>query len=895
VDAFECKNELIKIYEEMKRLAGTTSTGRKILNRKAMNELLNEGLAWHTKEEILQYLEKAKGGLEAFMHFVKEEPAKAERLLQLSKVCSSLLDKVGKDMLNVDSGSRFFYNPQTDDFELELSSLGPLKFLDKRISELEFKQQVWCYLDIEKPFWKRWWEKLYLTARELISETRVNRKYSSWLVDKMEELEKEALLKSDEHTSDVLTTFSILKEKCKRGAFAEALDVVEKKLTLQLGGHEVKLWEEPYDAKISYYSLIFKLHDGTKIREIHTIHESGLNEVQGFSVYTHKDEKELISAIIKRMKELNVAVILGYNLCYDVIQSREAAKRTKAEPMDLFITAIFPRRAYVRAAYQEMRKDIEYIDLWRLAVVNHGFFIGKNPPGDLKLATLSKYLLGEHGLTKAFSYDELRELEAKAIAGDKEAVRLILNYSTKDVEILEKIIESNENYLKRIFKVHKLIPNTPLTKVAFSPNCVLDIFEENHFRRHQNLLFYGYAQKKREDELQIFKKRFVSIKHDRLKKAKIDVRSKPGTYPCVWQVYLPLEEWLKEVVITAAPQWQDYYAALSSSPVERFGDLQYPRAFLREILADYYFVMNEFTRYNNMLGQIPLRRLEIEGRINSYENAAKKQMLNRYYRLFEELKTRYRSIYSALNKKLRAAIRADRTKKLHAQKTFFFMDFFKRDNEELFLLRANAEKVMPALDIKKQSLLNGFLTAFDSLEKLNKELEPLAKKYSNTQLSALNLIYLSNQRSRLIKRIKKFHSKYHLTPFEPSKYPLNLEQIQPSGDSAPLEGKSVRYLFNKSYHDLKRELERIGSVVHLRGDYLFLVTSNGQELNFSKAALIPLRCIENFSLPYSTAQAQFQLDQLQLFGDWFEEQELLEDGQSASLLEEPLDILEESS
>ena len=746
------------------------------------------------------------------------------------KVCAQIcIDEITNLVYELDSENSFGYNPETGEYELTLNSLNGFDFKEERITADELRQQVFCYIDIEKPFWKRTWEKTDLKRRENLLKT----------------LKKET-------------------DESRKERLEKLIARLEDRLTTTIEGKTVKLWEPDYDAKISWCAIIFKLENGEEVRQLHTLYNPGIEAVNGYAICAYDTERDLLDGVIKEAKARNTFAFVAHNAPYDIIQLRDGAERARSEKFDVFIKRVKPRRDVVRDMYQRMRKDVEYIDTCRLAIVFHTYLRSKQPPGNHALECVTNYLLGQGTFKKGLTHDELRNVEFRAINDDFEAIGTLCRYVTLDVEQLPRILESRR-YLDVVDRVRELAPNATFTELAFSPRAVIKMHDAKHFERHRNQRFYGYRQKMRENEVQIFKKRFTSLKREWLRESGIPVLREPGRYENVCQCYMPLEEWLKPVLIAIEPRWQRYFARLSEDPVSQFGELQFPKAFLSEALADFYFVLNETERYTSKLGKVSLSQAELEEILDAYCESAEPSLLNGYYGSYNHLKNQYRSIYVPLSGKGRRVIRAAREKEGNLDLEFpEFSDFFYKDNLDLVKLREKASRIEKMLSKGHRIVLKTFLTNFRTLDEIAAKLEEHAEQFANGAVSAHNIVYLHNQRWRAQRRRDQFFARYGLGPFDTD--------------------LSIQKQIENGYTALRKELTEKGLIVLMqKGDYLYVRTRDGHIPDFDHSALKLIRVIPEFQIGEGeehTAYAKY------LFDEDFEEAQYDEELSIQDLLSE---------
>jgi len=793
-----------------------------------------------------------------------------EHLKNYSKAMT-ILNRINKEIdkdngINNNTDNYISLNYETFEYEIVLADMSQIKILSESINSDELMNQVWVIGDIEKPLWKRIDERKRLELRDYLIGLKKGKK--SRLEQRIGSLEKQLsktrMKKRIEKLNAKIDGMKLLvKDYSREPERIDAiLSKVESKLTKNIGSYEVRLWEDDYDAKISWVALIYKMRDNILIKELHTLRETGLSEINGFRIIKYQDEKDLISGIIKGMKKRKAAVFANHNLPYDVTQIRYASDELNAEPMDIFIRNIFPRRDFVRKIYQKMKKGtFEYFDTYRQAVIHHTYLRSNNPKGDHKLETFTNYLFGEGSFRKSISYEQLRELEVKAINNDEEAARIIADYVTSDVLPIYRII-TETSYLKTAFKIQHKMPYLTLTEILFSPQCVRKFFHYKHWKKNHNHKYYKYEQKEREDFLQISKKRFPAIKREQFRKNGINISPITGMHELVIQAYVPFELWLKDAIKRISKEMWDYLNDLSDNPIEKFGQLQYVKAFLRDVLADYYFAMNEKIRFWNILKKVALEEKRLEDIANKLQNADN-GLLNKYYTSYDKLKNQYRSIYVGANADIRKVIRQKRLHKTFPQqKLDFVYDAFREDNLDIILLKENIKAIQESLSEGYEIELKRFSSNYSTFENTQRDLCKIAEsiiKEAGINIAPTNLVYAINQMRRAKEKARKFLFEYGIST------------------------DSIKKLIDEGYQRLREEISsKKVEIVMQRGDYLFLKFIN-HDTKISDDILIPIRLIRNFVV--SKQKADYTKDQGSLF--LFSDEEKSEDDMDAE------DILEE--
>ncbi|MEM2369056.1 MAG: hypothetical protein QXS77_02070 [Candidatus Pacearchaeota archaeon] len=696
------------------------------------------------------------------------------------------IEKISSMLKEIDPGNKIYFDSKTKDYEIELNSLDGIYF-NEFLTEKDLESLVTLEIDIEKPLWKKKEEKE--------------------LIKKREKLKKDLSRLEKKHA-----------EKEKIDKIKEEISSIEEKLTIDTKFGKIKLYEDLFDAKISFVSTIWKTKTPEGkiiIKELYMLDpfdDFKQEKFNGFVIKKFKTEKELVGELIKNIKLRKPIICYGHNEAYDITQIRFAAETTKAGKFDP-VKDEQVRRDYVRKFYQRLREDMIYFDTLWLNRIFFPFLALRSLNQSLKLEDVAKF----HGIAfkKTISHEDLRNWEITRLAGNEEqrkkASEEMVNYSIEDIEIVDKILERIPICL--ILKLKRIMPYLTLTKLAFSTSCSKEYFENKHFKLYHNMKYHGYSQKQREDEVQIFKKNFRSKKKELLKWSGIKVGLKSKAHnnnnKSLYQIYLPFEEWIKEAVFQACPEFKSIYEEFDSKDnkiennIEKFGFLQYMKVLAEQILVDYYFARNYKKEYEKILASLKRNSLfensEIEKKISTLEKIKDDLNFNKYITLLNVLKDRFRSIYTApgLDKETRKKLRLTKsnlkTLKGKEQKPYI---------AEFFLLYNLKDEIIEKLNDKKKSTLKRFIKNFENFLELSKNLS------ENLNISE-DLLYAYYCKSMAEKREKKFEMEYG----------LSIEKL--------------KEMIGEAYKKLKEELSKANAiVVEIKNDYLFVKAS--EEIEKSK-------------------------------------------------------------
>lgn len=721
-----------------------------------------------------------KGNYDKFLRF-KFYPerkvaldAKIEKIfLEISKFRKTAkkskkkLIELNSQLKEIDEKNAFYFDPKTKDYEIYLNSLKGIHFLNEFLGEKELQEARKLYIDIEKPLWKKEEEKELIKKRKQLYE-RLSREGNN-----VEQIKKE-------------------------------ISELERKLTIQTEFGEVKLYEDLFDAKISFVSTIWENINGKTIKELYVWDPHGEIKEKKFGDFIlkkFKTEKELVQNLTTTIKERKPLICWGHNQVYDVMQLRFAAEKTKAGKFDIAIKDIQPRRDFVRDFYQRLKEEMIYLDTLWLSRIFFPFLMQRSLGRSLRLEDVAKFF--KLDFEKKISHEDLRYYEIKRLIGKEEERRTalfeLLEYTSKDIETIYYI--SKKIPLSLLLDLKKIMPSLTLTELAFSTTCAKKYFEKKYFELYSHLEYYGYKQKEREDERKEFKKKFIEIKKRLLEWAKIKIKREKH-FLDLYQIYLPFEEWIKEAIFAACPEFKTIYEKLEKGTtnrieenIEKFGFLQFIKILAEQILTDFYFIKKYKRIYEKAIRKNTLFDDSKEEKINLLERKIKDEEIKKdfenFYTRLEYAEKQFRNLYPFLNKEMKSKL------------------FFKKSKdlfETLFSFYSIVKNMEENFDEKRKKVLKGFITNFEKLKEIENNLTKTLK------ISGEVLFFFYCKKKAEKKEIE-FYKKYNIKAEELTKK------------------------IKEAYQKLKRELEAIGEVTLVKGDYLFLKPFPGKEEKIENSKL----------------------------------------------------------
>ncbi len=797
-------NDLIRKYYENKDDRVTKSYETRLRND------LNKFFDWkNLKEADLTAIENSvfDKGKEYWIirDFLENNPDKniIETRIKIDEVEGKLKSLVKK----IDPENEVFYNKEKANYELHFNSEKGFTYLDSRLSLEEFKQQVVGIVDIEKPLFKEKFEKNAIDRKKKVINFLSNINEKLDIVNH----KLETIIKNREYYERKKLEYEKKNVKGER-----ILNKLGKILNFDVDNIKGSLDQDRYDAAVSYVGLKFIFPSGETINEIHKTGNHRINESNNYKVYEYDDEYNLINGIVDSFKERKAYTLVGYNIPYDAVSLREASKRTHAKTFDIGLRGKLPRRTVVRDIYQRLLfYSQEVIDLYRLSVINHPYLRSSNPPGNHKLESMVNYHF-PGTFHKSITYEELRKLEIKSINGDKESAQKIVDYLIGDVDSVKKLYDI-PFYLESLFKIKETIPHVPITEIAFSPNSILELYKKENFNKNHNQLLFGYNEKIHEDEIQITKKRLSTFKNEMLKLHEINAGTKHGIFNNVYQLYIPLEEYVSEAISKKYPEFKPLFDSFSNyNDIQQFGLLQYAKSFLREHFADFLIYRKERRLFEeDKLGHN--LKDKIDGLLSTVKNSVNQELLDKYIASYDNLKNLYRSFYVKQKGKLRRKIRIKDIVKPSKQLELNFGNpkecedinkgyLFEKDNYDLIKLRNLKES--DKFDKFSLRLLKQFKNTFNTLDETSKEIK---SKLQVKDFDLNDLIYLYCLKDRVDSKKRRFFAKY--------------------GISAD-EKNSFGNLISNGYKNLKSELDFNNlSVILSKEDYLYITSNDNKEIN----------------------------------------------------------------
>ena len=246
------------------------------------------------------------------------------------------------------------------------------------------------------------------------------------------------------------------------------------------------------------------------------------------------NEKEMIGLVRDYILEKDPFVVYVYNAAFDLIELRDRGD-------------FRPGWEKSKPSYQSRIKFFErfkirgrlIIDLLSWAKIALGFL------PDKKLDTAARYFkIGKKGL----NYEELAECEKALIIGDLEKGDIITRYLLEDVEVLKRLVETEDyrSYLDFAFRVAPFGPT--LSKLMHSHEALFDCIKKEFYEREGRFFEEVFRRTKYD---------FESMKENKQKFARIFsgmFKLRPGVYKSVFLCYAPIGIELTKELIKRYPK-----------------------------------------------------------------------------------------------------------------------------------------------------------------------------------------------------------------------------------------------------------------------------------------------------------------------------------------------------
>jgi hypothetical protein len=341
------------------------------------------------------------------------------------------------------------------------------------------------------------------------------------------------------------------------------------------------------------------IENGAEKKVIHTVHDIGSEEVNGFKIVRHKNETELIENLTEEVKRENPDFVSAYNARFDLVKLRESEAGFSvgdedSDPLFKVTTRFFERMGI---------KDRIVIDPLRWAKIARSYDI------NAKLEMTA-------GFEKEISYDDMEKLEEKSLGGEKEAGLTIARYLSQDIAHLKGIVFSDEfrNSLGDTLILSKIF-SIGIERLLHSANCINDVQEKGYFsalgiyrEEVPPHLRTKKMQQKKTAAREAFKKYSIQKPLEEL------AEGKEGFFEGVYKVYVPYGDFFRDALAVRFPEVRRFFDFKDSRREDKqrlFFLEQYGKEFSRWISEDYGFFIKELRSLDKISKNVDMGEFEI--------------------------------------------------------------------------------------------------------------------------------------------------------------------------------------------------------------------------------------------------------------------------------------------
>lgn len=351
------------------------------------------------------------------------------------------------------------------------------------------------------------------------------------------------------------------------------------------------------DPKITWVGMNYCQGD-RNIPQIHTIHDLGVSEVNGYKIFSYKNEYEMISRLTEAIIKENPDVLSSYNVLFDLIKLRESEAAflvgyDESNPLLKVTTPFFERIGI---------KDRLVFDFLRWQKIARAYDINAK----LEMAA---------GFNKPIDYNKMEALEDKCLlwgGQGQESGREIAAYLAEDVDRLVGLFKSGE-FRKDLEDVCWICDNYKLgiERVMHSPNSGNDAQEKGFFANmgiyreevppHQRTKTMQDIRTKARGQV---KKHFANM---------VMADEKFGLIENVAKVYVPTGDFMTPLV---AKRYEDvekiakYKEQFKDDKKRLFFIEQYQKEFGRWLTEDYGIYLGDVKKFDELTSSFSQKHFE---------------------------------------------------------------------------------------------------------------------------------------------------------------------------------------------------------------------------------------------------------------------------------------------
>ena len=342
------------------------------------------------------------------------------------------------------------------------------------------------------------------------------------------------------------------------------------------------------------------IQNGKIIRKIHTIHDAGASEINGYQMIKYENSSALVDGLTKEIQEENPDGVSAFNAPFDFIKLKESED-------DAFLIGgdkSSPKQKVTLENFKRLVVDDRLlIDYMRLL----GKMLYKYNP-NAKLPMVS-------GHEKSISYGEMEKLEDECFLLHQNAARTIAEYLSGDVSCLEQMHMSKltRKALEVIIKICEFY-DVGIERVAHSPNCINDVQNRGFFYTlgtHREEVPPHQRTAKMEQLREKARERFMETIIQKF----IGKPESKGRFENVIKADIPIGFFMRELVEKRFPDAHKLYEYAIENRDDKpvlFLCEQFQKEFARWMIEDYGAYLGEINQFKSLLKKRKLAHEDFE-------------------------------------------------------------------------------------------------------------------------------------------------------------------------------------------------------------------------------------------------------------------------------------------
>ncbi len=350
------------------------------------------------------------------------------------------------------------------------------------------------------------------------------------------------------------------------------------------------------NAKITWVGITY-IENGKARKEIHTIHDTGTAEVDGFRIVRYRNADELVTGLAEKINKENPYFVSSYNAKFDFLKLREIGEHgfligdEESNPLVKVTTPFFERIGV---------KDRFVEDFLRWQKIARGFDINAK----LEMAA---------GFNKPIDYNRLEELEDLAFTGGdagKKAGFESASYLASDMTHLTDLFfckDFRNNFEDTLWMSDNF--GVGFERLLHSANCINDVQEKGFFSAlgiyreevppHQRTKKMNDLRSKARADFKESSLEIIAEKDE-----------KKGLFKDVCKVFIPYGDFFRDLIAQRFPdvsKFFEYKDQFKDDKRRLYFLEQYSKEFARWMIEDYGFDLKEIKKFEQI---VELKRMD---------------------------------------------------------------------------------------------------------------------------------------------------------------------------------------------------------------------------------------------------------------------------------------------